>query len=127
MRQNGVITPLVGLGVPFGLSLEGDNAFQPDMRVFLFEVQDFLCCDKVEALAHSRQKGVVAFFDAITLDGYKCIERHLPEEFLTVCRELGYTVGAVSRKGYRLFLANGCSVSVNVLVSISVNIRILKE
>ena len=28
LRQNGVVTLLVGLGVPFGLSLEGDNAFQ---------------------------------------------------------------------------------------------------
>lgn len=33
LRQNGVVTLLVGLGVPFGLSLEGDNAFQTDMRV----------------------------------------------------------------------------------------------
>ena len=46
-----------------------------------------------------RQKGVVAFFDTITFDGCERVERHLPEEFLTVCRELGYTVGAVSRKG----------------------------
>lgn len=50
-----------------------------------------------------------------------------PEEFLTVCRELGYTVGAVSRKGYRLSLLTGVPFSVNVLVSISVNIRILKN